>query len=179
MVGSSGSKSPVRVQGTACPAHKTAHVSAVPCSYSSLWLNTPQIPYNRGSKAYINEERVRVCPQGTQVIFKKCQWQKGLVTQTAQSSAQSEMSSLGFDFQKSICISPFRKPLNISDAHKQAYLSFFFALCFRKSCLLNKIKQKRVLLYRSNLIWKKVRAHSHKGIRNCWNMSRPKYCTLY
>lgn len=38
--------------------------------------------------------------------------------------------------------SPFRKTLNVSDVCKQVPVSFFCALCFRKNCLLNKIKKK-------------------------------------
>lgn len=163
-MGSRGSSSPGRVQGTACPSHKTAHVSAVPCSYSSLRLSAPQIPYNRGSKAYINDERERdershslMCPKGTQVIIRKCQWQRGWLHKLHRAQHNQKWTILALISRKASAFnSPFGKPLNIWDVHKQVYLFFFFALCFRKIFLLNKIKQKRFLLYRSNLIWKKV-----------------------
>lgn len=135
MVGSSSSSSPGRVQGTACPVHETAHVSAVPCSYSSLWLSAPQIPYNRGSKAYINDERERdershslMCLKGTRSLSESATGRSGWLHHIPQrAQCNQKWAVLGSIPRKARAFnSPFKKPLKI-----KMYINkhFFFLLC--------------------------------------------------
>lgn len=129
-----------------------------------LWLSAPKISHYARSKAHINDERAQderygalwcVLKAPTSLSESAGDRSGWLHDKLYQAQQDQEWGIPGWIPRKApTCISLFRNFLNISGVCKQVYFSFFSALCLRKKCLLNKIKQKRLLLYWSHFVWK-------------------------